>query len=195
MPPREVAVHPIPHDRLRSAFTPGARLDAWIEWTGPDGQPRRAGGIWYLRPVRLGRLEVHSGRLVAGDPCMAFDMTGPFARRIPNGEYEAWVSIADPPPMRRRKPTPCGPAAMAAEPRVAYLALFLSHEVPATYEFAALEKPPGERPIDEFEGFGVDSATAALVDAADVPQIENFADTPAADLWEQCCAGIDAHAA
>lgn len=166
---------------LELALTEGATLEASIEVYGKDMVKRRVGGASRLRPFLLGKLPITSGRIVAGDPGFQFDMTGPFARRVPPGAYEVWATIAVPRrrpwawKFLRRKST-----SMDTAPLVAFLTLLVSHETPETYKPAALDKPYGDRPIDAHPGFGVDSGSAALMDAAHLPLMETFPDCMAA---------------
>ncbi len=169
----------IPTARLKGALDDRATFQAWIECYDAKMKLSRFGGWWILRPLHLGMLPVRSGQLVAGDPGLEFDMTGPFARTIPPGEYEVWASIAV--PTRRAACEPGTPLELGDSPLVAFLTLLVTSEPPARFELAALQKPDGDRPIDEDPGFGVDSAQAALMDAAYLPAVRRAEGT--LDAW------------
>lgn len=166
---------------LALALTEGATLEASIEVYDENAVQHRVGGAWRLQPFLLGTLPIASGQIVAGDPGFQFNMTGPFVRRVPPAAYEVWATIAVPDRrpkawnLLRRKSTSLGTA-----PLVAFLTLLVTREAPASYELAAMDKADGDRPIDAHPGFGVDSGSAALMDAAHLPLMETFPDCMAA---------------
>ena len=161
----------IPEARLASAFVKGAMLEAWVSYYTESGESRRTGGLWSLDPVVLGRVLISSGRVVAGDVPMCFEMTAPFLRRVPPGEYEAVATIARPHGRSPADRPESGTGTMGYDPRVAYLGLLIADEKPVTFEYAVMERLyPNGRQNDEFEGFGVDVGPAGIMDAASLVQ-------------------------
>ncbi|HRX86339.1 MAG TPA: DUF4241 domain-containing protein [Phycisphaerae bacterium] len=126
-----------------------------------------------LSVLKIATLRIRSGRVIVGDLAMAFEMAEPFVREVPPGEYDVLVSIWG---LRSRfwPPSNWG----ADGPRVAYLALVLSHEPAVRYEFAA----SGDQPLDwqptelGYDGFGVDVGPVGMIDAADLDPVRSFID-------------------
>ncbi|HYE45702.1 MAG TPA: DUF4241 domain-containing protein [Caulobacter sp.] len=138
-PPREPRGQVTPRPEvLTGAFEPG-----FVGEAGEDRYP-----LW---TVRLGHLDLPSGRLVAADPFIVRDDDQPFDIAIEPGRYPVDLAVAD-----------AGGSGM----RVALARLLLSDRPPARWAIAVL---PGQDPATlrgpDIYGYGVDTGTGSFMDA------------------------------
>ncbi len=128
-------------------------------------QVKTSVGLATLRMKKLGKLQLTSGWIVAGDPGYGGVLhQPPFAHQVPPGQYEVWVNVAT--------------FSSDNDQRVAFGILKLVDEPPTRWEIATLkdkEKKAGEHP--EAHGYGVDSGLGCFLDRDAVFLME--------DKWER----------
>lgn len=116
-------------------------------------------GEYLLSTIDCGKLKVPSGNLVCCDPFACMEKTGNSFVKIPSGEYQVVVTLAD-----------VSQAHDGSHVREAYASLILSDAADEVtrkcLQPTADGIPTSERLEDgEFFGFGVDAGTACFVDA------------------------------
>lgn len=152
----------VPVRNLENALRHGAKLKA---------RPHDAAVQRTLSVIPLGTLKVRSGRLIAGDIGMSFQLSEPFVRRVAPGEYPVWVTIWG----IRGRGWLSRSDGMGDTPRAAYLSLVLAQETAVRYEFAATgDKPIDWQPDCPFDGLGVDVGGVGLLDAENLPLVQSL---------------------
>ncbi|HEU5473716.1 MAG TPA: DUF4241 domain-containing protein [Actinophytocola sp.] len=156
---------PIRRTGFESLFQPGAPVRV-------EGDP----AVLAVREV--GTLDLPSGRLIACDPFVLADFPDteqPFQVAVPPGRYPVSISLTQ----------PAGDTPLRLGTRVVAARLTIRPE-PVTRWDLALR--PGDDPTtlqpNEFFGFGVDTGTAAFLDAASIPALQRIGG-PEGQLSEQ----------
>jgi len=121
-------------------------------WVGADG-------TYEMRAVRLGKLRLPSGRIVALEPLVVYDAQS-FTVTVPPGEYVAEVAIADP----------------GNDPRVAFARVVFSSAKPVAYwKLAVWPRSDADRVAAGVHlGYPVDGGTGSIMDAVAAEDLENL---------------------
>ncbi len=140
--------------RLRLAFQDGAQFcracTVYVPGGGPMTQQRQYEFVGHN--VEIGAIRLPTGRIVAADVNSMLDLRAPFVRSVPAGEYPVTITVA---------------TDAKAERRVAFARItFLSGEVSWWDGGETFESRKRELPIEQCEGYGVDSGTGGFLDAA-----------------------------
>lgn len=148
----EAQITPRP-EVLAGAFEPG--------FVGEDGDRRYA-----LRTLRLGQARIPSGQVIVADPFLISTDNKPLASRVPPGVYPVDLAVAD---------------AGENGQRVALARLLISDVVPTRWAMGVVDGEDASTLTgDAIFGFGVDTGTAAFIDASVPRWLE--ANHPSSDL-------------
>jgi hypothetical protein len=137
-PAAQAQITPRP-DVLTGAFTPG--------FVGEADEER-----YPVRTVRIGEVQISSGRVIVVDPFIMSTRDRPLTVSVPPGRYPVDLAVAD---------------AGDSGQRVALARLLISDEPPVRWALAVTdEQDPSTLTGDNIFGYGVDAGTGAFVDAA-----------------------------
>lgn len=113
-----------------------------------------------LRSLRIGEVNLASGRLVLADPFIVWGEAAPLDLELTPGRYPVDIAVAD---------------AGESGHRVALARLMLSEETPVRWALAVTaEQDPGRLKTGEIFGYGVDAGTGAFMDAGMVAWMETL---------------------
>ena len=105
-----------------------------------------------VRTVRIGEVQISSGRLILADPFLMSARDRPLTVTVPPGRYPVDLAVAD---------------AGDSGQRVALARLLISDTSPVRWALAVTdEQDPATLTGDNILGYGVDAGTGAFVDAA-----------------------------
>ena len=126
-------------DVLTGAFQPG--------FVGEADERR-----YPIRVVRIGEVQISSGRVILVDPFMMSGRDVPLNLSIPHGRYPVDLAVAD---------------AGESGQRVALARLLIADTPPVRWSLAVTaEQDPATLKGEDIFGYGVDAGTGAFVDAA-----------------------------
>lgn len=154
--------------RLGIAFRDRMEFDRDVRCPGKTfaGEMKRLHFV--TRNVFLGNLRLPTGHIVAADPILMPDLRGPFEYIVEPGEYPVILTLAKSEP---------GEA-------VAFARISLSDLPAVRWEVARSIPPrPPELPVEEDEGYGVDSAIGCF---ADEDTMKWLAANPDENFWRLC---------
>ena len=137
-PSAQAQITPRP-EVLTGAFTPG--------FVGEADEER-----YPVRTVRIGEVQISSGRVILADPFLMSMRDRPLTVSVPPGLYPVDLAVAD---------------AGDSGQRVALARLLLSDAAPVRWALAVTdEQDPAALTGSNIFGYGVDAGTGAFVDAA-----------------------------
>ena len=140
-PAAQAQITPRP-EVLTGAFTPG--------FVGEADDKR-----YPVRTIRIGEVQISSGRVILADPFLMSMRDRPLIVSIPPGRHPVDLAVAD---------------AGDSGQRVALARLLISDAPPVRWALAVTEEQdPATLTGDDIFGYGVDAGTGAFVDAA-VPE-------------------------
>ena len=137
-PAAQAQITPRP-EVLTGAFTPG--------FVGEADEKR-----YPLRTIRIGEVQISSGRVILADPFLMSTRDRPLTVSVPPGRYPVDLAVAD---------------AGDSGQRVALARLLISDAPPVRWALAVTdEQDPATLTGEDIFGYGVDAGTGAFVDAA-----------------------------
>ena len=111
-----------------------------------------------FREQGLGKIKLPTGKIVADDPCVLFEME-PFTKCVPPGEYPVMLYIYH----------------CEDDQRVAFAEIRFNENMPVRFEPALVGgQDARELQADEFFGYGVDAGTGCFMDEQTCQKLEEL---------------------